>query len=85
MAGITVQHSVSCDSLHAVLISIVDANYNTEINKHVPPSVIRIVADGVMASSRESSMAIQDTSVPFRSFIGSGAISVEVSTSDVDS
>ena len=51
--------------LHAVLISIGDVNYNTEINKHVPYSVIWIVADDLAASSREPSMAVQDTSVLF--------------------
>ena len=39
-----------------------------------------IVVDAVMASSRESSMAVQDTSVPFRSDIGSGAVSVDDSS-----
>ena len=53
------------------------------IHKNVP-SMIWTVADDVMASSRETSMAVQDTSVPFRSFIGSGAVSVDVSTSGVD-
>ena len=39
-----------------------------------------IVVDAVMASSSESSMAVQDTSVPFRSDIGSGAVSVDDSS-----
>ena len=69
-------------ALHAVLISIGDVNYNTEINKHVPPSMIRIVADDLATSSRDPSMAVQDTSVPFRSFIGSGAVSIDVSVID---
>ena len=50
------------------------------IDTNLPPLVTCIVVDAVTASSRESSMAVQDTSVQFRSVIGSGAISVDVSS-----
>ena len=54
-----------------MLISIGYGNNNVQY--HVPPPLIQTVADDVMASSRESSMAVQDTSVLF-----------DVSTSGVD-
>lgn len=41
-----------------------------------------IVVDAVMASSCDLFMAVQDTSVPFRSDIGSGAVSIDVSSSE---
>ena len=52
------------------------------MDTNLPPSVTCIVVDAVMASSGESSMAVQDTSVPFRSDIGSGAVSVDVSSGE---
>ena len=50
------------------------------IDTNLPPLVTCIVADAVTASSCDSSMAVQDTSVPFRSDIGSGAVSVDDSS-----
>lgn len=49
---------------------------------HLPGSMRWTVAVDVIASSNEFSIAVQDTSVPFRSFIGLGAVSVDVSNVD---
>ena len=54
----------------------------SKVSQLLPRSMRWIVAVDVLESSIESPIAVQDTSVPFKSFIGPRAVSVDVSCID---